>query len=79
MSKRNVVWLAVIAVAVVLGWLVGGPWIGVLAGVVALVVSETVERTRRRRRRATSGVGGPTVRDVLAAKRRNPDGVDPER
>lgn len=50
LSKRNLAWLAAIVIAGLLVGISVGPWWGVLAAVVVLVVSEVVERTRRSRR-----------------------------
>lgn len=69
MSKRNVAWLIVIAGSGVLGWLVGGWLVAVLAALGALVVSEVVERQRRRRRLAASGRSAPSVRDAVTRRR----------
>ncbi len=56
MSKRNVVWLAIIVVVGVAVAATAGVWRGLLAAVVVLVVSEFVERIlRQRRRRARTG------------------------
>ncbi|HUV19390.1 MAG TPA: hypothetical protein VMW33_12985 [Ilumatobacteraceae bacterium] len=46
------VWLAVIVAVGVIGWLVFGPVIGLIAAAVTLVVSEVFERWVRARRRA---------------------------
>jgi hypothetical protein len=50
-STRNLVWLAVIVVALVIGWIAGGFWVGVIAGVVVLLASEVYERIARAKRR----------------------------
>ena len=53
-SKRNMIWLAVIVVVGVLGWLLLGVVWGLVAAAVTLAVSEVVERrARAQRRRAT--------------------------
>ncbi|MEM9040604.1 MAG: hypothetical protein AAGD33_11965 [Actinomycetota bacterium] len=57
-SKRNLIWLAVVAASVIVGFALGGWILGVVLGVVALVVSEVVER----RRRARLGLSRPTTR-----------------
>ena len=57
-SKRNLVWLAVVAAAVIIGLTLGGWLLGVVLGAVALVVSEVVER----RRRARLGLSRPSTR-----------------
>jgi hypothetical protein len=54
MSKRNMIWLAVIVAVGVLGWLTMGVVWGLVAAAVVLAVSEVVERrARAQRRRAT--------------------------
>lgn len=70
MSKRNLVWLVAIVVAVVVGAAVGGVWLAVILGLVTLASSEVVERVRRRRRRAGTGATGTPLRDALASRRR---------
>jgi hypothetical protein len=50
-STRNLVWLAVIAVAFVVGWVASGFWVGLIAAVAVLVVSEVYERIARAKRR----------------------------
>ena len=71
MSKRNVAWLiVVIGVFVLVGITAGWLW-GAIAGVAALVVSETYERDRRRRMRAARGDDPATpVRDAFTHRRR---------
>ncbi len=51
MSKRNLIWLAVVIGVGVLGWLVLGWLAGLIAAVVVLAISEVVERRARTRRR----------------------------
>jgi len=51
-SKRNMIWLAVVLAVGVLGWLAFGIAAGLIAAAVALVVSEVVERRARKQRRA---------------------------
>jgi hypothetical protein len=53
-STRNLVWLAVIVVALVIGWIASGFWVGVIAAVAVLVVSEVYERIARAKRRNAS-------------------------
>lgn len=52
MSKRNMTWLAVVLAVGVLGWLVFGIVVGLIAAAVTLAVSEVIERRARTRRRA---------------------------
>lgn len=51
MSKRNMIWLVAIIAVGVLGWLVLGVVVGLVAAAVVLVVSEVVERRARAQRR----------------------------
>ena len=51
-SKRNMIWLAVVLAAGVLGWLAFGIAAGLIAAALTLVVSEVVERRARKQRRA---------------------------
>jgi hypothetical protein len=54
MSKRNLIWLAlIIAAAVIGGMLVGMPF-GLIPAAVVLVISEIVERSARRKRRQSA-------------------------
>jgi hypothetical protein len=54
MSKRNLIWLAlIIAAAVIGGMLVGMPF-GLIPPAVVLVISEIVERSARRKRRQSA-------------------------
>lgn len=50
MSKRNLIWLVIVVAAGVLGWLLGGWLIGLIAAGVTLAISEVVERAARRNR-----------------------------
>jgi Flp pilus assembly protein TadB len=52
MAKRNMIWLAVVIAAGVLGWLAVNIVVGLLAAVIVLAISEVVERRARARRRA---------------------------
>lgn len=52
-SKRNIVWLAIILAVGALGWLLLGVVWGIVAAVATLAVSEVVERRARAARRAT--------------------------
>ena len=68
MSKRNMIWLAIIiVVGVVVGVVAGIGW-GFLAAGITLLVSEVVERTARARRRA-AGAAAPKMRDVIESRR----------
>ena len=49
-SRRSLIWLAVIALAAVVGWIVGGWQLAAGAATVVLLVSELVERLARRSR-----------------------------
>ena len=49
-NHRNLIWMTVIALAAVVGWIVGGWQIAAGAAIVLLVVSELVERLARRSR-----------------------------
>ena len=54
MSKRNMIWLTVVVVVGVAGWLAVGIVAGLVAAAAVLAVSEVVERrARAQRRRAT--------------------------
>lgn len=48
---RNMIWLAVIVAVGLIGWLVFGLVVGLIAAATTLVVSEVVERWARARRR----------------------------
>ena len=62
MSRRNLIWLAAIVVAgVVVGVIAGWIW-GIVAAVVVLVGSESVERQRRRKRGGTSPLRGAVAK-----------------
>lgn len=50
MSKRNLIWLALIIAAAVVGGMVMGMPLGLIPPAVVLVVSELVERSARRKR-----------------------------
>ena len=52
MSKRNMTWLAAVVVIGVLGWLVFGIIVGIVAAALTLVASEVIERRARAQRRA---------------------------
>jgi uncharacterized protein involved in cysteine biosynthesis len=55
-SKRNMIWLAVVIVVGVIGWLAIGIVAGLVAAAVSLAISEVIERrARARRRRASQG------------------------
>jgi uncharacterized protein involved in cysteine biosynthesis len=51
MSKRNMVWLAVVVAVGVIAWLSLGIVAGLVAAAVTLAVSEVVERRARAQRR----------------------------
>jgi MFS superfamily sulfate permease-like transporter len=71
MSKRNIIWLAVIVVVGVVGSIVFGIGWGLLAAAVVLVVSEVIERSVRRKRRAARGAtDAPSVRDAVTTRRK---------
>lgn len=57
-SRRNLVWFAIIVIAAAVGWFVGGWQVAVGAAVLALIVSEVVERLARRKRRHLAATGG---------------------
>ena len=50
MSVRNLIWLALIIAAAVIGGMVIGMPLGLIPATVVLVVSEIVERSARRKR-----------------------------
>lgn len=52
-NRRNLVWLALIAIAAIVGWLAGGWQIALGLAVLVLIVSEVVERLARRQRQHT--------------------------
>ena len=54
MSKRNMIWLAVVVVVGVAGWLAIGIVAGLVAAAAVLAVSEVVERRARAQRRRAS-------------------------
>ncbi len=54
MSKRNMIWLAVVIVVGVLVWLAVNIVAGLVAAALMLVVSEVVERRARTQRRRAS-------------------------
>jgi len=70
MSKRNLIWLAAIAIVTVVVWVAAGWLWGVLAGVATLVISEVVERSARAKRLAASGGDAPSVSDAIGARRK---------
>lgn len=49
-SARNLIWMAVIALAAIVGWIIAGWQLAAGAAFVALAVSEVVERVTRRNR-----------------------------
>ena len=55
MSKRNLIWLAVVVAVGIVVWLAAGFLWGLLAAVATLVVSELIERSARRKRLAAKG------------------------
>jgi hypothetical protein len=55
MSKRNLVWLAVIVGVTVIAWIALGALWGIVLGVVTLLASEAIERVRRRKRQVARG------------------------
>ena len=58
MSKRNMIWLAVVVAAGVIAWLAIGIVAGLVAAALMLAVSEFVERrARAQRRRASTETG----------------------
>ncbi len=66
MSKRNMIWLAVVVVIGGVVWLIAGFLWGLLAAVVTLVVSEVIERTARQRRLNAKGAAPATpIRDAV--------------
>ena len=56
MTQRNLIWLAVILLAGVVGGFVLGLPIGLIPAAVVLVISEVVERTARRKRTNAAAV-----------------------
>jgi uncharacterized protein involved in cysteine biosynthesis len=52
MMTRNMIWLAIIVVVGLIGWLAFGLVVGLIAAAITLLVSEIVERWARARRRA---------------------------
>lgn len=54
MSKRNMIWLAVVIAVGVIAWLTIGIVAGLVAAAVMLAVSEVVERRARAERRRSS-------------------------
>lgn len=67
MSKRNMIWLAVVIAAGVIAWLALGIVAGLVVAAVMLAVSEIVERRARaqRRRAATTSADA----DVTPSRR----------
>lgn len=58
MSKRNMIWLAVVIAVGVIGWLAVSIVAGLVAAAVMLAISEVVERrARAERRRASQNAG----------------------
>lgn len=57
MSKRNMIWLAVVVAIGVAGWLVIGLVWGLVAAGATLAISEVVERRARARRLAARDAG----------------------
>ena len=56
MSKRNMIWLAIVIAVGVIAWLAIGVVAGLIAAAVTLAASEVIERrARTRRRRASQG------------------------
>ena len=49
-SHRNLIWLAAIALAAVVGWIIAGWQLALGAALVGLAISELVERLARRKR-----------------------------
>ena len=58
MSKRNMIWLAVVIAVGVIAWLTIGIVAGLVAAAVMLAVSEVVERRARAERRRSSQNAG---------------------
>lgn len=54
MSKRNMIWLAIIIAAGVIAWLAVSIVAGLVAAAVMLAVSEVVQRRQRAQRRRAS-------------------------
>ncbi len=52
MSKRNMIWLAVVVAVGVIGWLAFGIVAGIVGAVLTLAASEVIERRARAQRRA---------------------------
>lgn len=69
MTKRNLVWMALVVVGLVVGWLIGGWVVGVLTALAVLIASEVVERTRRRRIATAAGTEVPSVRNAITSRR----------
>ncbi len=69
---RNVAWLIAIVVVGAIAWALGGWLIGLIAAVIVLIVSETVERVARRRRVAAQGGTVPSVRRAISSSRDRP-------
>ena len=53
-SKRNMIWLAIVIAVALLAWLAIGIVAGLVAAAIVLAVSEIVERRARAERRRTS-------------------------
>jgi len=60
-SKRNMTWLAAVVVIGVLGWLVVGIIVGIVAAALTLVASEVIERRARAQRRAARVTASDTA------------------
>lgn len=60
MSKRNMIWLAVVIIVGVIAWLAFGIIVGLVAAAVMLAVSEVVERRARAERRRAANSAAPT-------------------
>ncbi len=55
MSKRNMIWLAIVVAVGVIAWLAANIVVGLIAAAIVLAISEVVERrARTARRRASS-------------------------
>jgi hypothetical protein len=73
MSKRNIAWLVAVIVAGVVVWIAAGILWGLLAAVITLVASETIERAQRKKRRAARGeTAAPRLSDAVKARRKKP-------
>lgn len=49
-STSNLIWFAAVLAALVIGWVIGGWKVALIAAAIGLAVSETFERTARAKR-----------------------------